>query len=168
MTDAGSPSSLAAANLIRRSLSDFARRMRGLRDAHGVSASKLSVLGRLYRAGRPLSVTELARLEKLQPQSLTRIIADLEKDGFILRNRNESDARQVDIAISEAGSALLVRDAHRQNAWLAKAIDERLTPAERAILGLSAELLDRLGEYDPADAVSSPPSEQGQRVETPE
>ena len=162
MTDAVPAGSLAAANLLRRSLSDFARRMRGLRDAHGVSASKLSVLGRLYRAGRPLSATELARLERLQPQSLTRIIADLETDGFILRSRNESDARQLDIAISEAGSMLLMRDAHRQNIWLAKAMDERLTPAERAILALSAELLDRLGGYDPAPIAGSPSSAQGQ------
>jgi len=135
---------LRAADHIRRSVGDLSRLMRALRDDHGVSASKLSALGRLHRAGRPLAAVELARLERLQPQSLTRIIAELEKDGFIVRTRNEKDRRQLDIAISDKGSALLTRDALRQNAWLAQAMAEKLTPAERAILSLNAELIDRL------------------------
>ncbi len=140
---------LASANLIRRRLADFARQMRALRDAHGVSASKLSALGRLLRAGHPLSATELARLERLQPQSLTRIIAELEIDGLIVRRQNETDRRQLDIEISEKGRELLFRDAHRQNQWLAGAMEEKLTPAERAFLALAVGLLDRLGEPDP-------------------
>jgi DNA-binding MarR family transcriptional regulator len=152
MTGVASSSPLAAANHIRRSVANFARRMRAMRDDHGVSASKLSALGRLQRAGRPLRATELARLERLQPQSLTRIIADLEGDGFIVRRQNEHDRRQFDIAISQAGTELLTRDARRQNKWLAGAMADKLTPAERAILALAAELLDRLADHDAASA----------------
>ncbi len=152
MTDVAPPSLLATANDVRRSLAEFARRMRALRDNHGVSASKLSALGRLHRAGRPLSVTELARCEGLQPQSLTRIIADLEADGLVVRRQNKNDRRQFDIAISKAGDELLTRDARRQNEWLVSAMVEKLTPAERAILALAAELLDRLADEDAARA----------------
>ena len=144
MTDVALPGPLATANHLRRSLAHFTRRMRAIRADHGVSSSKLSALGRLFRAGRPLSATELARIEGLQPQSLTRVIADLEADGLIMRRQNESDRRQFDIAISNAGVELLTHDARRQNEWLARAMAERLTPAERAILALAAELLDRL------------------------
>jgi DNA-binding MarR family transcriptional regulator len=140
---------LASANQIRRRLADFARQMRALRAAHGVSASKLSVLGRLLRAGLPLSATQLARLEKLQPQSLTRIIAELDADGFIVRRQNESDRRHLDIEISEKGRELLVRDALRQNQWLAGAMEDKLSPAERAVLALAVEMLERLGGPDP-------------------
>ncbi|QNQ09980.1 MarR family winged helix-turn-helix transcriptional regulator [Sphingomonas alpina] len=141
------------ANPIRRSLSDFARRMRSLRVDHGVSAAKLSVLGRLLRADGPLTATDLAALERLQPQSLTRIIADLDELGFITRRQGERDRRQIEIEITAAGSELIRRDAHRQNLWLAQAMTERLTPAERAMLRLAAELLDRLAEQ-PAEPIS--------------
>lgn len=148
MTDAAPPSLSATANRIRRSLADFARRIRALREDHGVSASKMSALGRLHRAGHPLSATELARLERLQPQSVTRTIADLEADGLIIRRQNERDLRQFDIAISKAGIKLLTRDARRQNEWLARTMTEKLTPAERAVLARAADLLDRLADDD--------------------
>ena len=144
MTDQPSTSALATANAIRRSLGDFARHMRSLRDDHGVSASKLSVLGWLRRAGRPLSASELARLEKLQPQSLTRIIAELHAEGFIECRKNSSDKRQLDIQISEKGTELLTRDARRQNEWLVAAMEDQMTNAERAVLSAAAEVLDRV------------------------
>jgi DNA-binding MarR family transcriptional regulator len=137
-------SALATANALRRHLADFARLMRSLRADHGVSASKLSALGRLHREERPLSAATLASLEGLQPQSLTRIIADLEAQHLITRRPNSDDRRQIDIMLSEDGRALLERDAQRQNAWLCHEIVTRLTPAERAILALAAELLGRL------------------------
>lgn len=114
----------------------------------------MSALGRLHRAGRPLSATELARLERLQPQSVTRTIADLEAEGLIIRRQNEGDRRQLDIAISKKGIELLTRDARRQNEWLANSMAEKLTPAERTVLALAAELLDRLADSDvpPAQA----------------
>lgn len=154
MSDFLPPGPLAAANLVRRSLADFARRMRSMRGDHGVSASKLSILGRLARAGRPLTATELAALERLQPQSLTRIIADLDANGFIVRTQNAQDRRQLDIAISQAGLDLILADARRQSRWLADAMTHQLTPAERAILLLAAELLDRMVDHE-VEAVRS-------------
>jgi DNA-binding MarR family transcriptional regulator len=152
MTDFLPPGPIATANLVRRSLADFARRMRSMRGDHGVSASKLSVLGRLARAGRPLTATELAGLERLQPQSLTRIIADLDENGFIVRAQNAHDRRQLDIAISPAGLELIHEDARRQSRWLADAMARQLTPAERAILLLAAELLDRMVDHEADEA----------------
>lgn len=146
MPDPAPASALAAANLVRRSLADFSRHMRALREDHGVSAAKLSALGRLRRADRAMTASELASLEGLQPQSMTRIIAELDSLGLIARRQNESDRRQIDIVITSKGTDLLVRDARRQNEWLARAMTDRLTPAERAILALAAELLDRLAD----------------------
>jgi DNA-binding MarR family transcriptional regulator len=148
MSDFLPPGPVAAANLVRRSLADFARRMRSMRGDHGVSASKLSVLGRLARAGRPLTATELSALERIQPQSLTRIIADLDANGLIVRTQNVQDRRQLDIAISQTGHELIREDARRQSRWLADAMQRQLTPAERAILLLAAELLDRMIDHE--------------------
>jgi len=102
---------------IRRSVTRLARRLRLERAYHGVSASKLIVLGHLKRSG-VMTAKELATLEHVQPQSLTRILADLEKTGLIRRDRAEIDRRQVRIEISKKGRGLLVFDARKQDAWL--------------------------------------------------
>jgi DNA-binding MarR family transcriptional regulator len=143
--------SLRAADALRRGLTRLYRRLRRVRADHGVSPSKLSVLGRLHRAGGPLTAVELARLERLQPQSLTRIIAELESGGLVARRQDASDRRAVLIDITEAGRALLAVDARQQNAWLAGAVAARLTGTEAALLAMAAELLDRLAEDPDAD-----------------
>ncbi len=142
------PSQTQSAGMVRRALADFARRMRSLRADHGVSATRLSVLGRLYRAGRAMTATELATLERLQPQSLTRVIADLEERALIRREPNASDRRQLDIMLTPAGIELLWHDASAQDQWLADAMATQLTPAERCLLMLAAELLDRIADHE--------------------
>lgn len=144
------PDRIEAANVLRRALADVGRRLRSLRADHGISPAKLSLLGRLVRAGRPMTATELASLERLQPQSLTRVIAGLEADGLIARKPNGTDRRQIDISLTERGRTLIRRDAVAQNAWLAEAIDQRLSPTEQAVLMLAADLLDRLTDHDGA------------------
>lgn len=139
---------LRDANALRRSSGALSRRLRSLRAGHGVSGSKLSVLGWLERARRPLTASRLAELERLQPQSLTRIIAELEGDGFIRRREDEADHRQLLIEITAKGHDLLVEDARRQNRWLVQAMVKELTPAERDLLRIAASLLDRLTVED--------------------
>lgn len=139
---------LRAADALRRGLTRLYRRLRRVRADHGVSASKLSVLGRLHRAAGPLTAVELARLERLQPQSLTRIIADLDERGLVARRQDANDRRQVLIGITEAGRALLREDARRQTRWLAGAMAGGLTETERGILGLAAGILEKLCQLE--------------------
>ena len=161
MTEFRSPEPIETANLIRRALTDVTRRMRSLRPDHAISGSKLSLLGRLVRADRPMTATELAALERLQPQSLTRIIADLEAASLIERRPRDNDRRQLDIAITPAGVEVIRAHAHARNMWLADAMEKRLTPAERAILVLAAELLDRVADHDgPELPAESPPADR--------
>ncbi len=93
-----------------------------------------------------MTAKELAELEHVQPQSLTRILADLEAEKFIHREQAEIDRRQVQIKISAKGRDLLVLDARRQDAWLKRAIAETLTDAEREFLVMAARLLNRLSD----------------------
>jgi DNA-binding MarR family transcriptional regulator len=137
------------ASATRRSITRMARCLRQLRSPHEVSGSKLSLLGRLFRAARPMTATDLAHIEHLQPQSLTRIIADLEEGGLIHRREDEKDRRQLLIEITPKGCDLLIQDAQRQNAWLVQMMTTQLTRAEREILRISSELLDQLADEDP-------------------
>jgi DNA-binding MarR family transcriptional regulator len=147
------PETLRAADAIRRATTRLARQLRRLRADHGISAAKLALLGQLYRAGRPLTAVELARGENLQPQSLTRIIAELEARGLIAREQAETDRRQIMIRITQPGRDLLIQDALAQNAWLVDAIDANLTGTEQALLQMAASLLDRLGDAGPASCI---------------
>lgn len=135
---------LIEANHVRRSTGALSRRLRAKRAPHGVSGSKLSILGWLARAGRSLTASRLAELERLQPQSLTRIVAELDRAGLIRRRQDETDRRQLLIEITAKGYDLLAGDARRQNEWLAEAMSRKLTRAERDILLIAARLLDEL------------------------
>jgi DNA-binding MarR family transcriptional regulator len=107
------------------------RALRHVRADHGVSASKLSVLGRLHRADQPLTAVELA---------------DLAERGLIERRPDPADRRALRIDITPAGRALLIEDARLQSAWLARAMQQRLSPTEASLLALAATLLDRLAD----------------------
>ena len=133
------------ATAVRRSVTHLARRLRLERVRHGVSASKLIVLGHLLRNG-VMTAKELAALEHIQPQSLTRILVDLEERGLIRREQAEADRRQVRIEITQEGREILVRDTERQDAWLSRIMASILTEKERDILNTAAPLLTRLSE----------------------
>jgi DNA-binding MarR family transcriptional regulator len=135
---------LHAADTLRQTLTRIQRQLRRLRGDHGVSASKLIILGQLMRAKAPLTAVDLARMERLQPQSLTRVIAELETAGLVARRPSDEDRRQVLIEITPEGRDLLVADAREQTAWLAEAMDTRLSGTEQGLLVLAVPLLARL------------------------
>lgn len=150
MTDELSPDALKAANALRRSVAALTRRLRRLRADHDLSPSKLLLLGRLALTGQKFTAAELAETEGLKPQSLTRVVADLDARGLLRRERSGVDRRAILLEITREGRDLLVADARRQNRWLAEAMVKALTPAERDVLLVAAQLLDRLSEEPPA------------------
>jgi DNA-binding MarR family transcriptional regulator len=136
----------AAARALRRGTTELYRRLRAERMSHGLSPSKLSILGRLALSG-PLTITALAAKERVQPQSLTRTLADLEESKLIARRQDQADRRQSLTKITALGEDLLRNDARRQATWLALAIST-LTPVERELLRLAAQLMRQLADAD--------------------
>lgn len=130
--------------LIARAVARLARRLRVETSEHGApSPAALGLLATLYREGAMPGVA-LAAAEGLKPQSLTRLVARLEKDGLIERTPDPADRRNLVIALTAAGRRAL-RDRMRQRRrWLSDAIDERLDADERAVLLAAAPLLLRL------------------------
>jgi DNA-binding MarR family transcriptional regulator len=138
---------VAAARALRRGTSELYRRLRAERMSHGLSPSKLSILGHLALGG-PLTVTALAAKERVQPQSLTRILADLEESKLIVRRQDQVDRRQSLTEITRLGEDLLRNDARRQAAWLAAAMSSVLTPAERELLRVAGQLMRQLADAE--------------------
>ena len=154
---------IAAARALRRGTTELYRRLRAERMSHGLSPSKLSILGRLALSG-PLTITALAAKERVQPQSLTRTLADLEESKLIARRQDQTDRRQSLTKITALGEDLLRNDARRQATWLALAM-AILTPVERELLRLAAQLMRQLADADVSWALN-PAGEGGEVTAT--
>jgi DNA-binding MarR family transcriptional regulator len=93
------------------------RRVRKVDEASGLSAARLSVLSVLVLGG-PTTLGELARAEQVSPPTMTRLIQGLERDGLVIRQANESDARSVRIRATGRGRRILERGRERRVAEL--------------------------------------------------
>ena len=131
------------ARAIRASVTRLQRRMRAARGDMSIGLSAYSVLACIFQHG-PISAGDLADRERLQPQSLTRILARLEKDKFISRTQDKTDLRRARLLITPKGMQFLHRNALDQEAWLKRAIAETLSESERAMLLIAAQLIDRI------------------------
>ena len=137
-------SDTALASELRATITRLARRLRNQRADQSMSIGRLATLGTLERHG-PLTPSELAAHERVQPPSMTRILAALEEAGFVSRTDHPTDRRQVLVALSPAGKALLREDRRRRDAWLAQRMRE-LTAEDLAILREAAAVLNRLAD----------------------
>ena len=130
------------ASLMRVSVMRLSRRLRAERSDAGLTLTQIATLGTLDRHG-PLTPRELAEHEKVQPPSMTRVLASLEELGLIDRTPHETDGRQHLVSLTDRARALLKEDRRRREAWLAQRLAE-LTQDERDLLRDAAPLLERL------------------------
>ncbi|WP_158852766.1 MarR family winged helix-turn-helix transcriptional regulator [Saccharothrix deserti] len=143
------------AQSVRWGVSRLAQRLRAQQPGRADALTRLgaSVLANLRHSG-PLTVTTLASIEGLQPQSLTRTMNALEDAGFVARSRDERDRRQQTITVTERGVEALADHVHDGNVWLATTLRDVLTPAERAVLRVAADLLRQVADAPAAEAES--------------
>jgi DNA-binding MarR family transcriptional regulator len=139
----------ALATAMRISISRLARRLRVERLGLGGTETVLSdiQLAALAALARHDSMTpgELAEHEKVQPPSMTRVIAVLEERGLVMRKPHATDRRQVVLTVTEEGRDVVQRVRRRREAWLAQRLQE-LTPDERQILRAAAPILEKLSQ----------------------
>ncbi|GAA4203245.1 MarR family winged helix-turn-helix transcriptional regulator [Actinocatenispora rupis] len=124
-----------------------------------LSMGMLGVLLRL--AHRPeMMPGELAESIGAAPQSMTRILAGLEERGLVARRTDPRDRRASLVSLTDAGRDALAADGRARRTWLAAAMTG-LTPAERELLAIAGDLMDRLADADPyggatADGAGTP------------
>lgn len=137
--------------LIVRGVLRLSRRLRSERPASTVSLSVLSLLSTLHRSG-PMPAARLAQAERLQPQSLSRMIAQLDRDGLIKRRPGKEDRRTLILEITEAGRRALSHDITARRAWLEGAMRKVLVPGEREMLAHAAVAMLRLANEGAEEA----------------
>jgi len=141
------PSRQTAAELsaaLRPSLLRLTRILRNQRVDMSVTLTQLSAMGTLRKKG-PMSAGDLAAHERVQPPSMTKVLAGLEDKGMVTRETHPTDKRQVIIALTQAGLDLLDSERRQRDAWLSQRLAQ-LTPDERALLRDTIPVLDKLAE----------------------
>ncbi|HET7310236.1 MAG TPA: MarR family transcriptional regulator [Mycobacteriales bacterium] len=137
-----SRSDAALAGALRDAIGRLGRRMRHHASHPELSLGQLAALRSLERHG-PMSPTELATHEKVQPPSMTKIVGRLLELGYVSRAPHAADRRQVVVTISAAGVALLEDDRRRRDAWIARQMRD-LTHDEVAALRSALPVLEKL------------------------
>ena len=98
----------------------------------GLTSTQFGVLEALHHIG-PLCQGELAEKLLKSNANLTLVVANLEKSGFVARERNPSDRRFVTVRLTDAGQRLIARLFPRIARQVAREL-AALSPAELAEL----------------------------------
>lgn len=119
------------------------RRLREQTAAHGLTWAQVSVLGHLEREG-PATVTELARVEGVRPQSMGATVSALEQAGLVKGSAHPTDGRQTVMSLTAKAREWIKASRAAREDWLFQTIRSRLSPAEQTKLAAALELIKRL------------------------
>ncbi|WP_432902670.1 MarR family winged helix-turn-helix transcriptional regulator [Micromonospora matsumotoense] len=127
---------------LRDAITRLNRRVRQARPVGDLTVTQLSALTSLRLAGA-LTPRELADVERVQPPTMTKIVAKLEERGLVQRTPHPTDGRQVILAATEGGRAVLDQFERVRDEWLASRL-AALAEDERDTLRRAAEILQQL------------------------
>jgi DNA-binding MarR family transcriptional regulator len=127
---------------LRDAITRLNRRLRQERPLGDLTVTQLSALTSL-RLGGALTPRELSEAERVQPPTMTKIVAKLEERGLVRRTPHPTDGRQVLLSPSDDGVAVLDDYQRVRDEWLAGKLAE-LSPDERDTVARAAALLERL------------------------
>lgn len=117
----------------------LARRLRSQRAVDTMSDAQFAVLAALSVHGQH-TLGELADRERVSAPSMNRTVNCLEESGYLTRTTDTDDRRKVNIALTDAGRAVVEETVRRRDSWLEDALAE-LTPSQRDVLRSAAELM---------------------------
>jgi len=117
----------------------LARRLRSERAIDRMSDGQFAVLAALTVHG-PHTLGELAERERVSAPSMNRTVNGLEEAGYVTRTPDVQDRRKVNIALTDAGSAVVDETVRRRDGWLGQTMAD-LTPAQRATLADAAAIM---------------------------
>jgi DNA-binding MarR family transcriptional regulator len=144
MTTASRVTETELAARLRLALLRLTRMVRNQRADQSVTLTQLSAMGTLAVRG-PLSAGELAQSERVQPPSMTKVLAALEARGLVQREQHPEDRRQAIIAITDEGLQLLDQERELRDVWMTERLAV-LSDDERARLSDIVPILDKLAE----------------------
>lgn len=133
----------ALATELRLMFGRLKRRLREQANTDEFTGSQLAVLRHLYLDG-PATVTALAKVEGVRPQSMGATVAVLEAAGLVRGATDPADGRQTILSLTESSRQKIKAGQAAHQDWLFRAIRTNLTPAEQEQLAAGVELLKRV------------------------
>lgn len=85
----------------------------------------------------------LAMAERVQPPSMTRVIASLAELGMVRRDPHPTDGRQAIVTLAERGVNAIAEELAAREEWLSRRLAE-LTPDERDALHRVVGIMDKI------------------------
>jgi DNA-binding MarR family transcriptional regulator len=132
----------AVAHQLHSAAIHLLRRVRLEDDGMGLTAPLASALSVIVFGG-PLTLGALARAEQVRPPSISRVVAQLERRGLVIREPDAQDRRVQRVRATPKGRQMLAAGRARRVASLA-ALLAALAPAALAALERSAQVIERL------------------------
>ncbi|GAC1382841.1 MAG: MarR family transcriptional regulator [Acidimicrobiales bacterium] len=128
---------------LRLAVARLTRVLRQLADPEvGMSQGLISALATVARHGS-ITLGALAEQERVQPPSMTKIVARLEERGMLVRRVDARDRRVTQVQTTADGDAFLERMRTRRNEFLAARLAE-LSADEREALERALPAMERL------------------------
>lgn len=118
------------------------RRLAAVDGRTGLSPARLSALSVVVYGG-PLSMTALARAERVSAATMSSTVAGLEAAGLVTRCRAPGDGRTVMVATTDRGRQVLVEGRQRRVAQLAAGLAE-LPATDRDALERGVAVLEAM------------------------
>lgn len=128
---------------LRLAIMRLARRLRQQAEP-GATPSMLSALSVIERLG-PLTLGELADIERIQPPTVTKIVARLEEDGLVARDTDLQDRRVARVTLTKDGKRFIQSARTRKDAYLARRLRD-LDEADRRTLSDAARIMEKILE----------------------
>ena len=133
------------AGALRVSVGMLFRRLKQAEPEDDLTMPETSALSRLDRGG-PMTSSDLARQDRISPQSMGVTVAALEQRGLIARDRDPEDGRRIMLSLTEAGRHVVHSRRGARTERIARALRDGFTPAELAQLRAIIPLVERLAE----------------------
>jgi DNA-binding MarR family transcriptional regulator len=140
-----------AADLADRLHSAAIHLLRALRrqdEASGLSGARLSALSVVVFGG-PVTISGLATAEQVSVPTVTRMLAGMERDGLLKRERDPGDRRVIWVRPTARGTRLLVEGRRRRVAALTTDL-AKLDRADLDALDRAVAIVERVAGGGPA------------------
>lgn len=136
-----SPETVVSA--LTQAIGQLIRRLRADANPGGLNLSQTAALAGLDEKGG-MTTADLARAESMKPQSMSTILASLEREGLVERRPHPTDGRQILFSLTARGVEARRKRSTAKQEWLLAAA-AKLGPAERQTLLSAAVLIRGLG-----------------------
>jgi len=130
---------------LRTTFGNLKRKVRQQGGQNDLTSSQIAVILRIEKDG-PATVSSLARVEGMRPQSMSAVIAPLEEMGFVAGSADPNDGRKTLMSLTKACKKKIEDGRAARQDWLAQAIQQKLSPHEQKQVSSAIQLLARLTE----------------------